>query len=176
MMASHLDKYETHGSHRWAPTIWCSDRGSITLEMVILAPALILMLLLVIAAGRIADAHQAIEAAAHDAARQASIARDPATARTNALSSAQASLARQGLSCPATVSVDTSGFARPIGKPATVRTRVTCTVHLADVATSGIPPVTLTAHFVSPLDPFRGRTEGFTNSGGLPLASAANIQ
>src|SRR5437868_14568837 len=65
------------------------DRGSVTLELTIFAPALIIMLLFVVAAGRIAQAHQAVEAAARDAARQASIARDPSTARANAISSAQ---------------------------------------------------------------------------------------
>jgi Flp pilus assembly protein TadG len=134
-----------------------ADRGSVTLELVILAPALIIMLLFVVAAGRIAQAHQAVEAAARDAARQASIARDPATARANATSSAQAALTREGLNCPAQVSVDTSGFARPIGTPATVTARVTCTVHLADVALAGVPTTTVSSHFTSPIDPFRGR-------------------
>jgi Flp pilus assembly protein TadG len=129
----------------------------VTLELVILAPALILALLLVIAAGRLAQAHQAVEAAARDAARQASIARDPATARTNALSSAQAALTREGLTCPAQVSVDTSGFARPVGQPATVTADVSCTVNLTDVAAAGIASTTIKGHFTSPIDPFRGR-------------------
>jgi Flp pilus assembly protein TadG len=133
------------------------DRGSVTLELVIFAPALIIALLFVIAAGRIAQAHQAVEAAARDAARQASIARDPATARTNATTSAQAALTREGLSCPAQVSVDTSGFARSLGAPATVTARVTCTVHLADVALAGVPTTTVSSRFTSPIDPFRGR-------------------
>lgn len=133
------------------------DRGSVTLELVIFAPALIIMLLFVVAAGRIAQAHQAVEAAARDAARQASIARDPATARANATSSAQASLDREGLNCPARVSVDTSGFARPVGTPATVTTHVSCTVQLADVSLAGVPTTTVNARFTSPIDPFRGR-------------------
>jgi len=121
------------------------------------APALILTLLLAIAAGRIAQAHQAVEAAARDAARQASIARDPTTARTAALTSAQASLTREGLHCRPEVTVNTSDFARPVGQPATVTTYVTCTVQLADIAAAGIPTTTVTAVFASPLDPYRGR-------------------
>jgi Flp pilus assembly protein TadG len=134
-----------------------TDRGSVTLELVIFVPALIIMLLFVIAAGRIAQAHQAVEAAARDAARQASIARDPATAQANATSSAQAALTREGISCPAHVSVDTSGFSRPVGAPATVTAHVTCTVQLADVALAGVPSSTVSSHFSSPIDPFRGR-------------------
>jgi len=136
------------------------DRGSVTLELAILAPALILTLLLVIAAGRIAQAHQAVEAAARDAAREASIARDPASARTSALNSARSTLSREGLSCPAQVSLDTSGFSRPVGVPGTVTARVTCTVHLADVALAGVPNTTITASFASPIDPYRSKSLG----------------
>lgn len=134
-----------------------ADTGSVTLEVVVLAPALILTLLFVIAAGRIAQAHQAVEAAARDAARQASIARDPATARTTALTSAQASLTRERLRCRPNVTVNTAGFNHPIGQPATVTTHVTCTIQLADIAAAGVPSTTVTATFASPLDPYRGR-------------------
>jgi Flp pilus assembly protein TadG len=134
-----------------------ADRGSVTLELSVLAPGLIIALLFVIAAGRIAQAHQAVEAAARDAARQASISRDPATARARATSSAHAALSREGLSCPAQVSVDTSAFGRPIGAAGTVTARVTCTVNLADVALSGVASTTVSARFTSPIDPFRGR-------------------
>lgn len=140
-----------------------SDCGSVTLELAILAPALIIALLFVIAAGHIAQARQAIEAAARDAARQASIARDPATARAAATSSAQAALSREGMSCPAHVSVDTSGFTRPVGRPATVTAHVRCTVHLADVAAGGITNTTITASFTSPIDPYRGRSLGLAD-------------
>lgn len=138
------------GTHR-------ADGGSVTLELVVLAPALILTLLLAIAAGRIAQAHQAVEAAARDAARQASIARDPATARTASRASAQASLAREGLHCQPDVTVNTSGFAQPIGQPATVTAHIACTVELTDIAAAGVPTTTVTATFTSPLDPYRGR-------------------
>jgi Flp pilus assembly protein TadG len=148
-----------------------ADRASVTLELAILAPALILALLLVIAAGRIAQAHQAVEAAARDAARQASIARDPATARTNALTSAQAALSREGLSCPAHVSLDTSDFAKPVGEPGTVTAHVTCTVHLADVAMAGIPTTTITASFASPIDPYRSRSLGLGSASAYPFSS-----
>jgi Flp pilus assembly protein TadG len=134
-----------------------ADRGSMTLELAILGPALIIMLLLVIAAGRIAQAHQAVEAAARDAARQASIARDPTTARALATSSAQATLSRQGLDCPAQISIDTSGFGRRVGQPATVTAHVTCTLQLTDIALAGVPSTTVSGHFTSPIDPFRGR-------------------
>lgn len=134
------------------------DRGSVTLELVTLAPALILALLFIIAAGRISHAHQAVEAAARDAARQASLARDPDTARTSALSSARSALSREGMDCPAQVTVDVAGLTRPAGEPATITAHVSCTVHLADVAITGLPNTTVTATFASPVDPYRARS------------------
>lgn len=139
------------------------DYGSTTLELVVLTPALIVFLMLAIAAGRITLAHATVEAAARDAARQASISRDPATARANAVASAQAALTREGLSCPAEVTVDTQGFMRPVGQAATVTAHVTCTVQLADVSIVGVPATTITKSFRSPIDPFRGRSLGRTN-------------
>ena len=49
-----------------------SERGSSVVEVVILAPALGLFLALIIAGGRVAVAHQAVEASAAEAARAAS--------------------------------------------------------------------------------------------------------
>lgn len=141
-----------------ATTRRCGDRGSASLELAILAPALVLALLLAIGAGRITTSHQAVEAAARDAARQASIARDPTTAQANATTSAHATLAREGLTCPARVTVDVSQFARTVGQPGTVTATVACTVRLADVAASGIPAATVTGRYTSPIDPHRGRT------------------
>jgi Flp pilus assembly protein TadG len=149
------------------------DRGSVTLELVIFAPALIIMLLFVIAAGRIAQAHQAVEAAARDAARQASIARDPASARINALSSARSTLSHEGLSCPAQVSLDTSGFSRPVGTPATVTAHVTCTVHFADLALADIPTTTIKASFASPIDPYRSKSLGLSDAKAHPPGSTS---
>ncbi|WP_433498570.1 TadE/TadG family type IV pilus assembly protein [Sphaerimonospora sp. CA-214678] len=129
-----------------------------TLELAILAPALILVLVAMIAAGRIVIAHGSVEAAARDAARQASISRDASSARKAALSSARTALAREGLQCTPTVSVDTRGFSAPLGRAATVSATVTCDVRLSDLAMPGIPgSKALTSHFTSSLDQYRAR-------------------
>ena len=148
-----------------------SDLGSVTLELAIWAHVLVLALLLVIAFGRTAQARQAVEAAARDAARQASIARDPASARINALSSARSTLSHQGLSCPAQVSLDTSGFSRPVGVPGTVTAYVTCTMHLADLSLAGLPTTTIKASFASPIDPYRTRSLGLSDATAHPPGS-----
>jgi hypothetical protein len=114
---------------------------------------------LAVAAGRITIAHLAIQAAARDAARQASIARTPAQAQAAALASAQAALASDGLDCTPAVSIDTAGFAVPAGQPAQVTATVTCAVRLSDLTVvPGMPGTrSLTATMTSPLDPYRAR-------------------
>ena len=74
-------------------------------------------------------------------------------------SAAADTLAHQGLRCASlTVSVDTTGFAVPVGSPAQVSTRVTCVVALSDIGVPGMPgSKTLRAQFASPLDRFRER-------------------
>ena len=135
------------------------ERGSATLELAVLAPALLLLLGLVVAAGRVVVAGGAVEEAARDAARQASIARDAATAGSAARSAAQETLAQQGLRCTGLdVTVDTRGFATPVGQPGEISTAITCTVPLSDLAVTGLPgSTTLHASFTSPLDRYRER-------------------
>jgi Flp pilus assembly protein TadG len=141
------------------PGVHGDDRGSATLELVVWAPGLLLLIALLVVAGRINSAHGAVEQAAVEAARSASIARTPEAARNQALASARESLAHQGIACTSiTVSVDTSGFAAQPGTPATVAATVTCPVRLSDLTLPlpGTRTVTYTA--VSSLDTFRERT------------------
>lgn len=57
---------------------WLRDeRGSAAVELVILAPMFGIMLLAVVAVGRVSNAHADVDAAARMAARDLSIARDP---------------------------------------------------------------------------------------------------
>ncbi|MFZ0157565.1 MAG: TadE/TadG family type IV pilus assembly protein [Kineosporiaceae bacterium] len=136
-----------------------SDRGSATVELVILAPTLLLFLLLAIYAGRVAMARQSVHAAAADAARSASIARTQAAAAGNARAVADATLAAEGLRCVDTqVDLDTAAFTAPIGTPGTVAATVTCTVDLTDLTLPGVPGSRrLTATVTSPLDTYRER-------------------
>jgi Flp pilus assembly protein TadG len=137
------------------------ETGDASLELVVLAPIVLFLLGLVIAAGRTSLAAGAVAAAARDAARQASIARTYAAATALAQASAQAELAQEGLHCsPApVVTVDAAAFldSKP-GQPAHVSATVTCQVPLSDLLLPGTPGSrTLQATFTSPLDPYRGR-------------------
>jgi Flp pilus assembly protein TadG len=134
------------------------DAGNAALELVILAPVILFLLGLVIAAGRTSIAQGSVAAAARDAARQASISLTPGAAQTAALSSARAALGQDGLNCDPVVRVNVSGFGVPVGEPANVQATVTCRVSLASLLVPGMPGSrTLRATFQSPLDPYRGR-------------------
>lgn len=135
------------------------DRGSVTAETMVVIPVIVLLLLLAVAAGRVTVALATVEAAARDAAREASVARTPWAARQAAASSARASLRSGGARCAASsVQVDTSGFARAVGTPAIVAATVTCRIRLSDLGFPGIAEsVTKQAYSISPLDPNRGR-------------------
>ncbi len=135
------------------------ERGSATLELAIITPALLLLLSLVIAAGRIEVAAGAVEQAASAAARDASIARTGSAARTVATGTARDSLRSQGITCGVLdVAVDTAGFSVAPGMPAQVQVSVACTVPLSDLAVPGLPGTrTLKAHMASPLDRYRSR-------------------
>jgi Flp pilus assembly protein TadG len=135
------------------------DRGAVTLEFVVVAPALLALLGLLVMAGRVAIASNSVESAANEAARSASISRSASGARGVAEDGARRSLAEQGLQCSSVqVDVDTAGFAVPVGLPAQVRATVTCVVRLSDLALPGFPGSrTVTATAVSPLDTYRER-------------------
>jgi Flp pilus assembly protein TadG len=118
-----------------------------------------LFVALIVFAGRVAIAHQAVQSAAADAARSASIARTQGAAQTEGNSAAATSLANQHVNCvTTTVSVNTTGFASPVGTPATVNATVTCHVNLSDLFLPGVPgSKAITATMSSPLDTYRER-------------------
>ncbi len=134
------------------------ERGSAAIELVLLIPALMVLVLFAVAGGRVAIAHGSVEQAAADAARAASIARTAGEAQASAAEAARATLANQGLSCTSlTVTLDTSGFATPVGTPASVAATVSCTVRISDLAVPGLPDPVVRATVTSPLDVYRGR-------------------
>lgn len=135
------------------------ERGSAAIEAAIGVPAFLLFVAMIIAAGRLAIAHSAVESAAADAARSASLARTQQAAQTAGSDAGAASLANQSLQCKTrTIHVDTTGFATPVGRPATIQATVTCWVNLSDVALPGLPGTQkITATMKSPLDTYRER-------------------
>jgi Flp pilus assembly protein TadG len=136
------------------------ERGSATLELVVWAPGLLLLIALLTVAGRVNSANAAVEQAAVDAARTASSARSAAGAWDMARASAQTTLAAQGLQCTTTtVELDTSGFGTRPGQSATVTATVSCPVRLSDLSVPGLPGTRTVSHTAtSSLDTFRERS------------------
>jgi len=135
------------------------DAGAVAVEAAILAPALLLILALLVFGGRNAIATGAVEQAAVDAARAASLARTGAQADTAARDAAARSLADQDLDCATiTIQVDTSGFRTRPGQSASVDTTVTCLLRLSDLALPGLPgSKRISATAVSAVDTYRER-------------------
>lgn len=136
------------------------ERGSATLELAIVAPALLLLLSVTIVAGRVVSAASAVEQAAAAAARAASLAREARVAQGEAQRVAVSSMRDQGITCaPVSTRVDVTGFAVAVGRPASVSAEVRCTVPLADLAVPGLPGTrVVSASATSPLDRFRTRS------------------
>lgn len=133
--------------------------GSVAVEMAIIAPGLLLLLALLIFGGRNALATGAVEQAAVDAARAASLTRSAADAESAARAAATRSMVDQGLACSTiTVDVDSSGFGAPVGQAAHVSTSVVCTLRLSDLGLPGLPgSKSVEASAVSVLDMYRER-------------------
>ncbi|MFI8301727.1 TadE/TadG family type IV pilus assembly protein [Streptomyces nigra] len=136
-----------------------ADEGSAAIEAAILFPALIMFLCMAIAGGRIVTSGAKIDAAAEDAAREASIHRTAGAAHTAAHTAAAESLSDQGITCASThVAIDTGGLNAPVGQVATVTATVTCTVTLSDLLLPGVPGAkTLTSTATSVVDQYRQR-------------------
>lgn len=136
------------------------ENGSTTLELVIWAPGLLLLIGLLAVAGRVNGANAAVEQAAADAARTASLSRSATSALEQARRSALETLSAQGLACTTfTVTVDSSGFGVAPGSAATVAATVTCPVRLSDLGIPGLPGTRAVSHTaVSSLDTFRERS------------------
>lgn len=147
-----------HASARWDyQARRRADRGSATLELAVLAPGLLLLIALIALAGRYAVADGAVDQAAAEAARAASLQRTPSAGRDAAAEVARAALTDQGLSCLRTeIDVDVSGLRAPPGQRGRVTVTVRCPLRVADLPLQ-VPAITLTATAVSPVDTYRER-------------------
>lgn len=130
------------------------DDGSVTAELVLLAPVLLLLMAFVVMTGRIGEVRGAVVHGAHQAARAASLRADAAQAETNAQAVAAANLAQLDVTCSdLTVSVDTTRFHRGGDVAVTVR----CAVDLSDLGFAGLPGSrTVEARAVEVIDSWRG--------------------
>jgi Flp pilus assembly protein TadG len=117
-----------------------------TVEFVFLGPLLLVLMMFLVMAGRVVEAHGQVDGAARDAARAASLARSAAEAQ---LAADQAVSSDVNGWCSAPV---IQGFAQ--GSQA-VAVTLRCSLNLTFV---NVGAVSLTGHAVAPLDQFVART------------------
>lgn len=142
------------------------ERGSIAVELVLLAPLLIALLLFVVGLGRIAHARGQVDGAAGVAARSASLAR---TANEASQAGERAARAYLGENCRTLdVEIDTAAM-RPGGA---VTAHLRCTASLAGLGLAGFPGHrTFTATAIAPIEIHRSISDGFTNSDGSSVGN-----
>ena len=140
------------------------QRGSMSVELVIVAPGLILLLLLVGAAGRVVEAQGHLDGAARDAARAASLAQSQPQAGQAAQQAAQADLGDTSWCAAGSVQAQVAGFpavGQPVQPGAAVIVTVTCDVNMSPFGLLGFRPTVLfSSQAVAPLDVFTCRVPG----------------
>lgn len=129
-----------------------NDRGSVAVEVVLVAPLLIVLLVFIAGLGRIAHTRGQVDGAAADAARSASLQRTPAAARQAGEAAARAYL---GSSCHRLeIWIDTARL-RPGGE---VQARVHCDTSLSGLGMAGLPGhKSFTATAMAPIENYRGQ-------------------
>lgn len=132
------------------------ERGNAALELVVVAPALLLLIALIVGSGRMFTTKSALESIAREAARSASQATSATAAIAVAEERAVATAGGMGID-PArlTVATDAGSFER--GSPLTVS--VTYEIALADLPGFGLIPsiVTVEAKHVEIVERYKSR-------------------
>lgn len=140
------------------------DRGAVSSEMaVVMVTFFAGFLMLVVFAGRVAQAENDVRSAAHEAARAATLEATPGAAETRAQQVAASNLAASRLACSlgSSTSVDVSNFT-PGGW---VTVTVTCQASFADVVSLNVPGSrNFSATAAEVIDVHRRDAGGFSNS------------
>jgi hypothetical protein len=141
---------------RWSTFLrWLSDdRGISMAAFLMIAPVLVIGMEFVAIGGRIAAATADIQSAAHEAARQGSIAQRRSSAAGLIEPVALAALADKGFQCRSPQAVLGPGTHFVAGGQ--VEVTVECTVELSDIGLLSVPgSVRLTRSAVEPIDTYR---------------------
>jgi Flp pilus assembly protein TadG len=130
------------------------ERGTMALEMAILAPILLILFMFLLACGRYFQTSSLLENAARDGARSASQARSLAKAQTQVDEAVTRTMGQAVESCKTTADGTITSQFTP-GSPVSVE--VSCTIDYRDLGLLGLSGDTLiTKKFSSTLDPYRG--------------------
>jgi Flp pilus assembly protein TadG len=143
------------------------QRGSASIEVAILLPAFILLMVVASFVGRVTIAQNAVDLAAHDAARAASIERQGDEAAAAAIDAANDTLDELDVLCASRVvtpevaaAFGNDDFGPQDGPPPVVTVTVTCELNFAPFPMLDFNTASVTASYTSPLDWYRGRSLG----------------
>jgi Flp pilus assembly protein TadG len=129
------------------------DQGSLTVELVVLTPVVVMFALATLAFGRVSQARQQVVEAARAGAQAAAIGSDAAEAQQAARTAAATGILASDHTCSnPQISTDVGHFV-PGGY---VVVEVTCHVQLSDLLVPGLPgTTTVQASSTARLDPYR---------------------
>lgn len=135
------------------------EHGSATVEIVLIAPAIMLLLLAAIGVGRIQMAGNNAESAAGNGARAATMQTDQGSADQAARQAVTDTLTANDIDCKQlTIDLDTRAVENQLGQVGSVTVTVTCLVNLSDVAVPGLPGTyTIKTTGTSPINPYSER-------------------
>jgi hypothetical protein len=130
------------------------ERGSLSVEMAMIAPALLGLFAIIFAYGQVGQVNGLLDSGARDGARSATVARSLDQAREVSLSAVREAVKDAPKDCQDSLQVRIVGDYTP-GEPITVD--ADCTYGLSQIGLPGAPG-TIHAHasFTSMLDPNRG--------------------
>ncbi len=127
------------------------NEGSVTVEMVILAPVFVLLMLFVVVLGRAGGATDQVRHAADEAARAASLVARPRMTNV-AQAVAVADLASNGFNCASTA---IAVFVENAVAAGSVTVTVSCVINQQDTALLGAHARTVTASSTEVIDRYR---------------------
>ena len=128
------------------------DGGSLTVELVVITPVLVVLALAMVVFGRVSQSRQEVVEASR-AGAQAAVLSNAGSAQWGAAVDAAVGISDQSRSCAhPKITADVSHF-HPGGY---VKVTVVCHVELSDVAFPGMPgSTTVQASATAPIDPYR---------------------
>ncbi len=129
------------------------ERGSLTVELVVITPVLFAIALTVIVFGRVSEAHQQVIEASRAAAEAAAVEPTAASAQSGAADIAAVGGFSSSHTCVHAVVSTNVGHFYPGGY---VSVTVTCQVSLSDLGLPGMPgTTTISSSSIAPIDPYR---------------------
>jgi len=132
------------------------QRGSMSIEAVLIIPAFLIFLALIAAIGRTAAVREDLHASVVAGARIASLQTSSQAGESAARTAIESHLSDEGVDCTyIDISINSYAMDLPPGQSGEVTATITCTVPLSDLSVPGLPgQIQLSDTFSTPIDPY----------------------